>query len=107
MGGAVSLSDHFIHQHGDTIKKGGYKDTLGGLIAVGIDIESKKNRIGNQRNAAHAGDQRGICSEKVKIFLHRHGMRNLPVIINDKHGNQGSDQANADPEFQVVFFKYL
>ena len=51
------LTDQFIQQYENTIEKGGDKYSLGGLIAVGIDIESKNDRIGQQGNAADRGKQ--------------------------------------------------
>ena len=35
----------FVNEYGDTINKRGYKNALGCFIAVGIDINRKKNSI--------------------------------------------------------------
>jgi len=91
------LMDELIHQHGDSINQGGYKNTFGGLIAVGIDVNGKQNGIGQQRDAADGGEQLFVRVQNVKIFAETDGSVENPEIIND-HSQQGSKYTQENAE---------
>jgi len=88
-------ADEFKNQYEDSIQQGGNKNTLGGLIAVGIDIKGKNDGIGQQRNTADGGEQGLICFQKKKIIRKTKGAGKIPEIIN-QHGEQGRKDAQHD-----------
>jgi hypothetical protein len=96
-------ADQFKNQNEYTVQKGRDKNTFRRLVAVGIDIKSKYDGVGQQGNAADGGKQGFICFQQEEIIPNAERPGKIPEIIN-QHRQQGRQNAQHDAQLQVVFF---
>jgi hypothetical protein len=78
-----------IHKHRDAINQSGHENSFGGFVAVGIDINSKQDGVGQQGNAADGREQLFVRMENIKIFTEADGAAKNPEIV-DGHRQQGT-----------------
>ena len=104
-GGICGLVNELINQHENAINQGGYKNTPGRFIPVGIDIYGKQDGIGQQRDAADGSKQLNVGVQNIKIFPETDGPAEHPEVINN-HSQQGAEYAQENAQFQIVFFEY-
>jgi len=96
-------ADQFKDQNEYTVQEGRDKNTFGRLVAVGIDIKSKYDGVGQQGNTADGGKQGFICFQQEEIIPNAERPGKIPEIIN-QHRQQGRQNAQHDAQLQVVFF---
>lgn len=97
--------NHFINEHKNPIDKGGYKNSSGRFIPVGININSKQDCICQQGNTADRRQELLIVAQHIDIFGKTDRAAEYPKIV-DGHGQNGADKTKQYAKFEIVFFEY-
>jgi hypothetical protein len=97
--------NQLIYKHKDPVDQGGYKNSPGRFIPVGINIYSKQDSVGKQGNTADRRQELLIVAQNIYIFGKTDRAAEHPEIVNG-HGQNRTDKAEQDAKFEIVFFEY-
>lgn len=95
------LVKDFQHQDTDTVDQRYNKDSFGGMIPVGININGEQHCIRQQGKRPDGGDHPVIMHKIIEKFPE--GVGGKPGEIHDHKAEQGADQSKEQPEAEVIF----